>query len=72
MNGTATVGKRFRAYWDPGTFCVRDAEVEVTQAFFSADVGYEPDDCDAIAALAIGETWRDPDYGDYHTVTRLA
>jgi hypothetical protein len=60
--------KTFNAYWsddfdNPGTRTV-------SESFFTEANCYSAADIQAIAALDVGQTWRAPDYGDAHTVTR--
>lgn len=60
--------KIFSAYWSKDFF--EFGTKKVVQYFFSEERCYSKEDIAAINALAVGETWRSPDYGSGHTVTR--
>ncbi|AMR78628.1 hypothetical protein A2G96_13230 [Cupriavidus nantongensis] len=61
--------KVFVARWD-ASFERAGERVQLEQDF-NAQAGYSEDDIEGIRTLKVGESWKCPDYGRAHTVTRL-
>jgi hypothetical protein len=64
----ATDLKIYAAYWSKDF--ANAGTQQVVEYFFSEERCYDKEAVAAIKALEIGETWRSPDYGSNHTVTR--
>lgn len=67
----------FKGHWNPDIFSFRapdavSSDTDLGLAWFLEDRGYSEDDAEDIASLQIGQRWISPDYGDHHTVTRIA
>lgn len=71
-----TAGRAYRARWAAGTFKTDADDVDdvkvVGLEYFSDDLGYDEDERADLAALALGETWEAPHYGESHTITRIS
>lgn len=70
----APVTPLFYAFWDTGAFYTaigKDTRQIGGPALFGEALSYSDDDTAGIMALAVGEVWESPDYGPYHTVSRI-
>lgn len=68
--------KVFLCFWSREAFALPSAEEDKFSiekiGFFCDDNSYDPEDIDDIKQLSVNQEWTSGDYGDYHTVKRLA
>ena len=70
----APVTPLYYAFWDIGAFYSptgKDIRQIVGPALFCEALCYDAEDIADIAALAVGEVWESPNFGPYHTVSRI-
>ena len=57
-------------WWGKFAFTKDEIRLE-NQGFFHDDNGYTEDNITELHKLEIGDTWRCPDYGNCHLITRV-